>query len=107
MLVHELDDAGEYDIAIGSGNSIDDARAEQVTRGLETVLGRDDELVAGVVRVVLNLLDLREEEEAQNQGVVGHNELGCFRLGVGTENDIAGRDQREGRRVCLPFLLIA
>jgi hypothetical protein len=51
LLVHELDDAGEYDIAIGSGNSIDDARAE-------TVLGRDDELVTGVVRVVLNLLDL-------------------------------------------------
>jgi hypothetical protein len=58
LLVHELDDAGEYDIAIGSGNSIDDARAEQVARGLETVLCRDDELVAGVVRVVLNLLDL-------------------------------------------------
>jgi hypothetical protein len=58
LLVHELDDAGEYDIAIGSGKSIDDARAEQVTRGLETVLGRDDEFVAGVVRVVLNLLDL-------------------------------------------------
>lgn len=36
---------------------------------------------------------------------MGHNERGCFRLGVGTENDIAGRDQRE-RRVCLPFLLL-
>ncbi len=58
LLVHELDDTGEYDVAIGSGNSINDASAEQVTRGLETVVARDDELLTGVVLVVLELLDL-------------------------------------------------
>jgi hypothetical protein len=52
LLVHELDDTGEYDQAIGSWNSIDDARAEQVTRRLEAVMHRDDEFLAGIVKKV-------------------------------------------------------
>jgi hypothetical protein len=52
LLVHELDDTGEDDHAIGSWNSIDDARAEQVTRRVEAVMHRDDGFLAGIVKEV-------------------------------------------------------